>query len=65
MIGVDRLPSGHGDETKNTAAGQTFMAFEKSSKGWPKGDYSAQVFVGDEKVNTQHFQIVDAGKAGK
>lgn len=54
-----------GEETKNTAAGQTFMTFAKSTKGWPKGDYRADVFTGDEKVNSQQFQVVDAAKAGK
>lgn len=54
-----------GDDTKQVPAGAKFLAFEKSSKGWPKGDYTADVFIGDEKVNTQHFQVVDATKAGK
>lgn len=54
-----------GEETKNTAAGQTFLAFQKDTKGWPKGDYRAEVWAGDEKVNTQQFQIVDAAGAGK
>lgn len=54
-----------GEETKNTTAGQTFATFEKATKGWPKGDYRAEVWTGDEKVNTQHFQIVDAKNAGK
>jgi len=53
-----------GEETKNVPAGATYLTFEKDTKGWPKGDYSADVFVGDEKVNTQHFNIVDAS-AGK
>jgi hypothetical protein len=53
-----------GEETKNVPAGATFMVFEKDTKGWKKGDYAADVFVGDEKVNTQHFNVVDA-KAGQ
>jgi hypothetical protein len=27
------------------------------------GDYRAEVWIGDEKVNTQQFQIVEASKA--
>jgi hypothetical protein len=54
-----------GEETKQVAAGQTFMTFNKDTKGWAKGDYRAEVWAGDEKVNTQQLQIVDAPKAGK
>ena len=52
------------DETKNVPTGATFLKFEKDTKGWPKGDYSADIFAGDEKVNTQHFNLADAS-AGK
>lgn len=54
-----------GEETKDVPAGATFISFSKDTKGWPKGDYSADVWIGDEKVNTQHFQVVDAAGAGK
>ena len=54
-----------GEETKNTTAGQTTLAFTKDTKGWAKGDYRAEVWAGDEKVNTQQFQIVDPAGAGK
>lgn len=54
-----------GEETKQTAAGQTSMTFNKATKGWAKGDYRAEVWAGDEKVNTQQFQIVDPAGAGK
>jgi hypothetical protein len=53
------------EETKKVAGGETFMTFNKATKGWPKGDYRAEVSMGDEKVNTQPFQIVDASKGGK
>lgn len=53
------------EETKKVASGETFMTFDKATKGWPKGDYRAEVSMGDEKVNTQPFQIVDASKGGK
>ena len=55
-----------GEETKAVAAGQQHMDFTaRDTKAWPKGDYRAEVWTGDEKVNTQNFQIVDASKAGK
>lgn len=54
-----------GEETKNVVAGQSFLAFTKVTAGWAKGDYRAEVWAGDEKVNTQQFQIVDAAGAGK
>lgn len=54
-----------GEETKTVAGGETFMTFGKDTKGWPKGDYRAEVWTGDEKVNTQQFQIVEKSKAGK
>jgi len=54
-----------GEETKNVAGGEKFLAFKKDTKGWPKGDYRAEVWTGDEKVSTQQFQIVDAAKSGK
>ena len=53
-----------GEETKQTS-GAKFLTFQKSTKGWAKGDYRADVFIGDEKVNTQQFQVVDAAGAGK
>ena len=54
-----------GDETKQVPSGAKYLTFDKATKGWAKGDYRADVFVGDEKVNTQQFQIVDARGAGK
>lgn len=54
-----------GDESKAVASGATFLTFNIPTKGWAKGDYRAEVWIGDEKVNTQQFQIVDAPKAGK
>ena len=53
------------EETKNISPGQQKLSFTADSKGWAKGDYRAEVWVGDEKVNTQQFQIVDAEGAGK
>jgi hypothetical protein len=54
-----------GEETKPVTAGATYLSFMKDSTGWPKGDYDADIYIGDEKVNTQHFQITDPAGAGK
>jgi hypothetical protein len=53
-----------GEETKPVVAGQKYLAFTATdTASWAKGDYRAEVWVGDEKVNQQQFQIVDADKA--
>jgi hypothetical protein len=53
-----------GEENKPVVAGQKYLNFTAAdTKNWAKGDYRAEVWIGDEKVNTQQFQIVDAGKA--
>lgn len=53
-------------ETKTVTAGEHNMSFAaKDTASWKKGDYRAEVWVGDEKVNTQQFQIVDKADAGK
>jgi hypothetical protein len=55
-----------GEETKNVVAGQPYLTFTASDTAkWPLGDYRAEVWTGDEKVNTQQFQIVEASQAGK
>jgi len=54
-----------GEDNKPVVAGQKYLPFNKATKGWAKGDYRAEVWIGDEKVNTQQFQIVDAPRAGK
>ena len=45
--------------------GSKYVAVEADTTGWAKGDYRAEIWIGDEKVNTQHFNIVDAEKAGQ
>ena len=55
-----------GEENKPVVAGQKYLPFTASdTASWAKGDYRAEVWIGDEKVNTQQFQIVDAAGAGK
>ena len=53
-----------GEENKPVVAGQKYLAFSSGdTKSWAKGDYRAEVWIGDEKVNTQQFNITDATKA--
>ncbi len=53
-----------GEENKPVVAGQKYLSFTApNTASWAKGDYRAEVWIGDEKVNTQQFQIVDATKA--
>lgn len=53
-----------GEENKPVVSGQKYLNFTaQNTATWAKGDYRAEVWIGDEKVNTQQFQIVDAGKA--
>jgi hypothetical protein len=55
-----------GEENKPVVAGQKYLPFTaQNSASWAKGDYRAEVWIGDEKVNTQQFQIVAPAGAGK
>jgi hypothetical protein len=54
------------DQEKTVAAGQTQLSFQQTNtSAWPQGDYRAEVWIGDEKVNQQHFSIVNKNQAGK
>ena len=54
------------EEEKDVVTGATYLTFEATNTAsWAKGDYRAEVWIGDEKVNTQQFQIVDKAAAGK
>jgi hypothetical protein len=57
------------EQVKDVPAGDAYLSFqsdEAPDKGfWATGDYRAEVWIGDEKVNTQQFQIVDPGEAGQ
>ena len=55
-----------GEETKTVNAGEKYLAFHSAdTASWAKGDYRAEVWIGDEKVNQQQFQIVDKTEAGR
>lgn len=53
------------EESKTVETGQTYLNFEADTKGWAKGDYRAEIWIGDENVNTEKFQVVDAANAGR
>ena len=54
------------EEEKSVPAGAKYLTFENSkTASWAKGDYRADVWVGDEKVDTQQFNITDKSGAGK
>ena len=54
------------DQSKTVTAGQTYLDFEQTNTAsWPKGDYRAEIWIGDEKVNQQEFNITDPANAGK
>ena len=55
-----------GDETKTVNQGDKYlMVHSADTASWAKGDYRAEVWIGDEKVNQQQFQIVDKEEAGR
>lgn len=45
------------DEVKSVPTGATHVSFEASTTGWAVGDYHAEVWIGDENVATEHFDI--------
>jgi hypothetical protein len=54
------------DQEKTVTQGQAYLTFEQTkTSSWPKGDYRAEVWIGDEKVNQQQFNITDKSEAGK
>ncbi len=53
------------EESKTVETGQTYLNFQADTKGWAKGDYRAEIWIGDENVNTERFQVVDAANAGR
>ena len=53
------------DQEKTVNTGDTYLTFNADSSGWKKGDYRAEVWIGDEKVNTQEFNVTDKSEAGR
>jgi hypothetical protein len=55
-----------GEDQKTVNTGDQHLSFKAAdTAAWAKGDYRAEVWIGDEKVNTQQFQIVDKAGAGR
>jgi hypothetical protein len=55
-----------GTDTKQIAAGDTMMSFAaKKTSGWGLGDYRADLLVNGQKVDTEHFSIVNANHTDK
>jgi hypothetical protein len=53
-----------GEENKPVVSGQKYLSFTAADTAkWAKGDYRAEVWIGDEKVNTQQFNITDPANA--
>lgn len=49
---------------KTVNAGEDHLIFQATDTGsWQKGDYRAEVWVGDEKVAQQQLQIVDKSES--
>lgn len=53
-----------GEEIKQVTPGEKYLNFTaKDTAKWAPGDYKAQVWVADEKVNEQEFHIDKGAKA--
>jgi Tfp pilus assembly protein PilZ len=51
-----------GEEVKRVAAGTRYLNFSAGNTGtWATGDYRAEVWIGDEKVASEQFNIVARG----
>lgn len=56
-FGPNDQPLGY--ETKSVTAGQDQLSFtHDNTHDWRHGEYRAEIWVGDEKVNEQEFQII-------
>ena len=54
------------EEAKAVNPGDHHLTFQAANTGsWQKGDYRAEIWIGDEKVNQQQFQIVDRSESGR
>lgn len=53
------------EEQKKVPRGATTLAYSATdTSSWAKGDYRADIWIGDEKVSSQQFRIVDLTNAG-
>lgn len=50
------------EEEKNVSGGQAFVSFQVlDTSRWPSGEYQVEVWVADERVDTEPFHLVEAG----
>jgi len=55
-----------GEQRETVSSGVSTLKFMKDgTQAWKPGDYRAEVWVGDEKVNDERFNIVSARSASK
>lgn len=55
-----------GEDSKAVAAGVSTLTFQATETAkWAKGDYRAEIWIGDEKASDQHINIVDKSEAGR
>jgi hypothetical protein len=55
-----------GTETRQVATGDAMMHFStRRTNGWGLGDYHADLLVNGQKVDTEHFSIVNANRSDK
>ena len=55
-----------GEDAKDVVAGATTLAFQApDTSSWQKGDYRAEIWIGDEKVNQQTFNLTDKSGSGR
>lgn len=48
------------EDQKTVAKHEKGLSFQaKDAASWPQGDYSVEVWIGDQKVSTQQFTIAD------
>ena len=55
-----------GEDAKDVVSGATTLAFQApDTSSWQKGDYRAEIWIGDEKVNQQTFNLTDKSGSGR
>jgi hypothetical protein len=61
-FGPDERPIG--EQSQTVTSGVSTLKFMKDgTRAWKTGDYRAEVWVGDEKVNDERFNLVSARSA--
>jgi hypothetical protein len=54
------------EEEKDVTQGAQYLTFEATNtSSWQIGDYRAEVWIGDEKVNQQTFNLTNQSESGR